>query len=388
MLKLLFPTRKTKSIKPSPFFRNQTLLDAMHDMGDPAADTVFSKLLSEGDIDKTNAVLRLLVQNDNSLSGNVPPILKAFLVANSALPTWADKNKIQRAQEMFTSQGAFFGLVLMSLSLPILYAGGKGGSQVLSGTGQLTGHFRRRASQTLRFILDTMEPGGLNPDGKGLRAIQKVRLMHAAIRHYAHHSPMWKNRSAWGQPINQEELAGTLLAFSSVAIDGLHQLDIEFSAEDEECYLHTWKVIGHLLGVCTEMLPHNMEDARELWMQIKERNFVATPEGHQLALDHLAFLKDMVPGHLFDSLPASLMHFLMGGKISHGILGLPRPGWTYFIIAWIRALFDLEGKIVLSSKTLRKLTSAAGELLMESLYHYWNEGDGSPFQIPKGLDKV
>lgn len=360
----------------------------MRATGDDPADAVLAKLLAQGDIPQANAALSLLIRNDKTPPSDLPAPLRDYLAFTATLPDWADPAKIKRAQDLFTGQGPLFGLVLMAKSLPILYAGGRGGAQILYGTGQLSGHFRRRASETLRFILDAMEPGGLEPGGKGLRAIQKVRLMHAAIRHYGEHSPLWKGREAqWGRAINQEELTGTLLAFSSLALDGLRRLDAKIDAADQECYLHAWRAIGHVLGIRAEMLPADMRDARTLWKQIDKRNFMRTQEGCALAADHLAFLKEMVGEDLLKGLPVDLMHFLMGDRVSHKLLGLPRPGWSYFLLKLLRVLFFLEAKFVLSSKTLRKITSAAGQRLMEALYKYWNENHGAPFKIPQGMTR-
>lgn len=362
------------------------LLDVMHGMGDAPADAVIAALLESGGVSSANAALSHLIRNVDMPSADMPKVLSAFIDQWSALPAWTDMEKVRRAQNLFTSQGPCFGLVLMAESLPVLYCGGTGGAQVLYGTGQLSNNFRRRASQTLRFILDVMEPGGLEPMGKGIRAIQKVRLMHAAIRHYTRVSPLWAGKDAeWGAPINQEELAGTLLAFSSVALDGLRKLEIEISPGDQECYLHAWKAIGHVLGIHGDLLPADMEAARGLWEQVKKRNFIPTKEGRALAAEHIKFLEELLPGKSLDGLPVSLMYFLMGERLAAQNLDLPRPGWTYFLIAFMRWILGMEARLVLRSDTLRRLTSEAGSMLMESLYRTWNQGDGSPFRIPASM---
>lgn len=369
--------------------RTPAILDVMHGMGDAQADAVIAALLESGGVSNANAALSHLILNVDTPSTDMPEVLSGFIDRWSTLPSWTDMEKVRRAQYLFTSQGPCFGLVLMAESLPVLYCGGMGGAQVLYGTGQLSNNFRRRASQTLRFILDVMEPGGLEPMGKGIRAIQKVRLMHAAIRHYSRASPLWVGKdAAWGAPINQEELAGTLLAFSSVAIDGLRKLEIEFSLEDQECYLHAWKAVGYVLGIHEDLLPADMADARGLWAQIKKRNFIRTREGCALAAEHIKFLKELLPGKTLDGLPASMMYFLMGERLAHQNLDLPRPGWTFFLIAFVRRILGMEARLVLRSKTLRRLTSEAGAMLMESLYRTWNRGDGSPFRIPASMTKT
>jgi len=367
--------------------RSPDFLDSMRNSGDPLADTTIDGILASGGLAEANAALGQLMRNLFGRFDSVPAYLSKYLDQCNTLPAWADKSKMHRTQEFFTSQAAIFGIALMTQSLPILYAGGKGGSQVLFHTGQLSGHFRRRASQTLRFIMDVMEPGSFEPMGKGIPAIQKVRLMHAAIRHYARNSPLWIGKTAgWGIPINQEELAGTLLAFSSMALEALQKLQVEVSDADQDCYLHTWKVIGHLLGIEEKMLPVDMADARQLWKQIDARNFIPTPEGQKLAVDHLTFLKELIPSRELNGFPNSLMHFLMGRRISGVILKLPRPGWTYYLLGMLTAILRLEGRIILSNTRFRKLTSLAGILLLESLYKIWNQGDGTPFRIPESMN--
>jgi hypothetical protein len=50
-------------------------------------------------------------------------------------------------------------------------------------THRLINHPFRRIVETAQFVLDVMAPDGLGHSGRGVRSAQKVRLMHAAIRH-------------------------------------------------------------------------------------------------------------------------------------------------------------------------------------------------------------
>lgn len=366
--------------------RIDILLRSMRTEADPPADRVLASLVAEGGVAAANAALDRFSRENASLGDGAPPVLSAFLSEQGALPAWSDAGKIRRAQLLFTAQGPAFGLVLMSRSLPSLYAGGYGGAQTLFGTGQLSNHFRRRASQTLRFILDIMEPGMLDPGGKGIASILKVRLMHAAIRRYVRQSGIWAGKAeAWGEPINQAELAGTLLSFSWVALDGLRRLGLEVPREDQECYLHAWKAVGAVLGIREELLPADGAEAGDLWRRIAETRFTASPEGRELARDHLAFLEELMPGKLLEGFPPTLMYYLMGRRLACGLLGLPGPGWTYFLVLFLRRLLRLEGRIFLRSAALRRIASEAGRQMMESLYRNWNRGDGAPFRIPDSL---
>ena len=44
------------------------------------------------------------------------------------------------------------------------------------------------------FVLHVMAPGGLEPEGQGIKAIQKVRLMHSAIRHLVKKTGRWMKK--------------------------------------------------------------------------------------------------------------------------------------------------------------------------------------------------
>ena len=76
--------------------------------------------------------------------------------------------------------------------------------------------------------------------------------MHAAVRHLAPTSPAWRPDS--GLPVNQEDLAGTLMAFSWIALDGLDKLGYRLTDDERAAYLHSWLVVGHLLEACLPLL--------------------------------------------------------------------------------------------------------------------------------------
>ena len=71
--------------------------------------------------------------------------------------------------------------------------------------------------------------------------------MHAAVRHLVRASAAYDPE--WGVPVNQEDLAGTLLTFSVVVLDALAKLGTTFSDEDADAYFHSWNCVGHVLGV-------------------------------------------------------------------------------------------------------------------------------------------
>ena len=79
--------------------------------------------------------------------------------------------------------------------------------------------------------------------------------MHAAVRYQIATHGRWN--PAWDRPINQEDLAGTLLAFSWVCLDGLRQMGFQLSADKAICIAGTLSGISWAFGkpCCPRMWP-------------------------------------------------------------------------------------------------------------------------------------
>ena len=171
---------------------------------------------------------------------------------------------------------------------------GQKGVHVLTLTTRLLSNPTRRITEVSQFLVDVMQPGGLTtPGGRGRRSIQKVRLMHAAVRKLAAESPDWN--PAWDLPINQEDLAGTLMSFSWIVLDGLEKLGAALTSDEREAYLHCWKVIGHLLGIRNELLPKNFDSARDLAAAIVRRQFGPSSEGKALTKALVDMMAQVLP---------------------------------------------------------------------------------------------
>ncbi|MDT5083386.1 MAG: hypothetical protein QOJ61_429, partial [Mycobacterium sp.] len=197
------------------------LLDRMREFGDPVADTPVAAVLERGGVDAVRTMMRTLVRADQPVPEELPDEIQAYLFESLPLPDWADMDKIRRGQQLFETWGLQIAICLFCASLPTSYAAAKG-VKVLYLTARLDTDARRRVMETGQFLIDALTVGGLDEHGKGRRTIQRVRLMHAAVRHLItarnEQTPgMW--HSDWGTPINQEDLAGTLLSFSYVVAD-------------------------------------------------------------------------------------------------------------------------------------------------------------------------
>lgn len=357
-------------------------LDTLRRTADPLADTAIAELFRTGRIQEVNRALDALDRNDTPIPPDLPEPLRTYLEESSRLPDDFSPERFLRAQRAFALHGTTMGVALMYASLPSLYAGAMGGVQLLTMTGQLQNHYRRRAAETLRFILDVMEPGGFSPRGQGVRAIQKVRLVHATIRFFARHGGRWAALPEWGEPLNQEELSGTLLAFSVVAIDNARRLGAPLEQEQIEDLLYAWGVVGHLLGIRPEAVARSLDEGRALWRLIGKRNFAPTPQGATLGADHVSFLDDLVPGQALDGINLALSRWLMGPYVANTCLALPKPPWWTRFLVWLRPLLGLADRFSESSRPVERLVEEIHLHLMESLQSWWADGRSLPFRIP------
>ena len=193
----------------------------------------------------------------DSLGSEISQILDEYIESTSQLPAWADSEKIKRGVKLFSLYGPEVFMLLNVSSLPMCYTCAKG-AQVLFETGRLLSHggnidpLARRLMETAQMVINVLSEGGLAPSGSGIITLQKVRLIHASIRHFLkagqYHNTKWDS-DKYGEPINQEDLAGTLMSFGPVIIAGLKRLNIELSDTQIEDYMHCWKVVGHLMGL-------------------------------------------------------------------------------------------------------------------------------------------
>ena len=174
----------------------------------------------------------------------------------------------------------------------------------------------------------------MNPQGKGIRSIQKVRLMHAAVRYHVQKSGQWNND--WGLPINQEDMLGTNLAFSFVILRGLRQIGCSLYFEEARAFMHLWNVIGAMLGIREELLPADEKDAMGMANYIMSLRFRPSEAGRELTKALLGCLEAVPPYSTVKGFATTYMRYLVGDEVAN-ILGLPPSNWSKTLITGIRA---------------------------------------------------
>jgi len=370
------------------------LLNKKRKQGDKLADDAVGELLKRGDVQAVNDLMRDLVSNDQLEPTGLPVEIQKYLAATPpVLPAWADPAKIERGQKLFEALGLQISLCLFCASLPSAYAAAKG-VKVLARTAQLETNTRRRIMETGQFLMNVLAVGSFEPQGKGFRTIEHVRLMHAAVRKMiegrnAQRPGFWDPN--WGIPINQEDLVGTMLSFSCVPVESLPRLGVDVSTDDKEAYLHLWNVIAHLLGVDDDLRVEGIDDATALVETIRRRQFRASPEGREMTAALMELLDEMTPGHEFDkTIPPLIRH--LAGDTTADMLAVPPSKFTddlgrvtritnWF---WVR----IFGKSLRNSpryQLVSDLVRPFGRELMLGLFALQRGGERAAFDIPTHL---
>jgi hypothetical protein len=301
---------------------NDAMLDAMRLTGDAPADAAIKAVFAGGEAEAAQAFLTLthLTNNDAPVPSSLSPALRDFLETTAA-PPLPDSSRIEAAQNLFADHGPEILTTLGCYALPDAYAARKG-VKVLHRTAYLTKRPNQRLFRTMQMVVDVMGPGGLGPHGRGIRTAQKVRLFHAAIRYQLQRDTIDKwDRSSFGVPINQEDLAGTLLTFSFLAIDGLRKLGANITSDAAGAFFDTWCGVGKILGVLPEMIPENLQQAAALKEIISRRQFAPSDEGRDMTKALIDMLKENSPPGL-TGVPVGLMRLFLEEEIAD-YLGIP-----------------------------------------------------------------
>ncbi len=354
----------------------------MRQVGDPVADQVAIELFKDGDVAAVNDLMRNMVANEYPAPESLPAIVRDYLAQTDVLPEWADPQLIQAGEQLFWRYGTKLILVLYCYSLPFCYLG-RNGVQVLALTNRLGSNPTRRIIETAQLLVDVMQAGGLTtPQGRGRRTIQKVRTMHAAIRRLAPTAPQW--RAGFGVPVNQEDLAGTLMSFSWIALDGLDKLGIEVAPSECQAFLHCWLVVGHLLGIRPELLPRDITSAKALSDAIAAHQFGPCPEGQALTKALVDMMASTLAGDAFSHAAPLLMRCFLGATWA-GWLGIEEPSWETALAAPLRELGFEASALLERSKAFSALAEHVGQLIVESIVYIGRGGNRPSFSIPMDL---
>lgn len=291
-------------------------LNAQRYIGDSEADQLINSLFSTGDRAMVYESLGM-ADSDLVLHPSKNEVVR-FITTHRSQPIWYDAEKIQAGQLVFKKFALDIMTLLGALSLPYCYAASPG-NKALYQTEKMRKVPGKRLVETADFIINVLSPGSLDSGGSGHIQINKVRLIHALVRFYIGNVE-W-NKS-WGIPINQEDMAGTNLAFSYIILVGLVRTGFKLSEQEQENFLFVWRYIGYHMHIADELLPTSKHDASLLESKIRHRHFKPSEEGRALTAELIKHYKSYfptVPAYFVDA----QIRYLLGRQLSD-MLGLER----------------------------------------------------------------
>ena len=381
----------------------QGFLDTMRQEADPAADQVVADVYGRDAINGVNRLLMNSVCPAATLPAELQDIVQRFLTQTAVLPTWADEALIERCEGFFSEHGLLSSAILCCASLPECYLDAYD-APVLASTTQLVKHVNRRVLQTAHMVVSTMQQGGMRPNGPGLIAAQRVRLMHAAVRHLltqqaakakADGTPAYWD-GAHGKPINQESMAFVILTFSYVGIRAIETLGLidlddpeDQALEMREAYVHTWSVIGHVMGVREDLLAHSYDEAKLLFETIKQRRKGASASGKELTHALMQWMEDSLPFPL-KSLPRELTVQLIGEEDA-ALLGVTldehQHATQHFWEKAIHVVADIGDKLD-EHPFLAKAAMTMFHFLTSTLFRQNQQWTDGAFALPVSLQEA
>lgn len=282
-----------------------TFLDDLRQQGDTLADACFARLMSDGEITHARELFQFLNFNSKEavISHTQFPAIYDFFEATRNLPPDTDRDRIQRAENLFTNHLYPAALVMLCQSLPEGYSA-KCLSEILNLSGALEHHPFRRLMGVMQMVLNTTVNRGLAPDGSAIITAQKVRLLHAGIRNIADkYLPNY--RAQYGVPVNHEDMLATIMGFSYLIIMGLRRLGVTLTEEEEEDILYLWRIFSLTMGIHPQgepnsfaYIPDTVEDAGIFYNTYVRRHFVSASEnpiGVALAQANIKMIEDLMP---------------------------------------------------------------------------------------------
>lgn len=227
-------------------------------VGDEPMDRLVEWMAGAG-ISQTRPLFDRALAHGIDAVPEAPEPLREFFSGVEALPEWVDPAKLRRGQQALRRGGADGMYVARDVSL----LGGyqfSGFNKTLLRTGALEKGSNKRFAETMQWAMDVISQGGLERLGAGYRSTLRVRLIHGLVRRHVAAMPDWRTEE-WGVPINQTDMAATLIGALVAPAVGVVGMGIVLRPNDYDAVAHLTRYVGWLMGVEDEWLPRSFRDS-------------------------------------------------------------------------------------------------------------------------------
>ena len=262
-------------------------------------------------------------------------------------------------------------------------------------TGRMVEHhhsikmFTARLMETAQFVVDIMRPGAFSSTGGGVMLALKVRLIHAAIRHFIKKKGDWDSNEL-GEPINHEDMSGTLLSFSSLILEGLDKQKFGLTEEEKDAFYHSWRVVGHIMGLPIELMPESYKESLALGHTIMDQQAGESEYGKTLTTALVDFINETIDiKWLNNVLAESLIYYFCGRKTSK-MIGIKKHRFLLVFVIWIfqrgyGLIFRLFNRNM-DAYLVKKLSIFNRHLLSKIILKF-NEDKQIAFDLPPSLSR-
>jgi hypothetical protein len=368
------------------------LLDELSLVADEPVDALLREIAATVEVVSPISLMRdvmKLIHDPKTVNSALAIRVRTFLDTGTAVPDWASDDLLRTAQTFFADHALDITSILFYCALPSCYACGDG-AQIVRATERLVSLTHRRTSETAQFIFDVVayrepEHRGIDQFSSATRAyhsILGVRLMHAAVRNFVK-AEVPEHTT---QPVNQQEMLGTILAFSTVTLRGLERMGISVSLADQEAYWHLWAVVGFMLGVDQRVVGISLDEAFVLTDKLEQRLVRATPAGAELLT---ALLTDMnrstqeilgPVGRLLQRVHPAVIRHLCSSTISNA-LGLTYSNRAQMFVRFTRPVVRFGQRLRRRSRLWRRLANWGAHRVLTTYLDLDRGSDRPPFDF-------
>jgi hypothetical protein len=337
--------------------------------------------VAAGQVHEVNAVLRAFHQNEQPIPASLPPVVQVYLQATTHPPAWADLDRIRRTQDFFLDDGMPL-LAVLSLGGMVGCYAVPHGARLLQQTHRLQYPYRRLA-ETGQFMTGLMEEHAFEAGGRFIPAVQKVRLIHAAVRHFLRQGSHPWDEARDGVPICQEDLLGALMLFSSQVVAALGRMGMPPTPKEAEDYYYVWRVTGAMLGIREEFIPATLADAHALNDLLKQRHIGPSAEGRELTAHLIRYYQYHVPGEIFDGIVPALIRCVVEDEIAD-MMAVPTTRWDG-VARKVSFLGHALDEVEDHSAVARVILDRAGQMMLRAQVALFSGHRAHELTLPEDL---
>ncbi|HWV27490.1 MAG TPA: oxygenase MpaB family protein [Aeromicrobium sp.] len=315
------------------------------DVCDPVADDLVVAMRAHGPGILRRQVEAAIEHGIEAVQSPAPEVVE-FIRALEDEPFWLDRGKLALgAQAMGRVPLDLLVCLTTAITLPGSYVSPRV-NDVLLHSGDLRERAAGRVAETVGWVVDCTQPGGMDRFGPGFATTARVRLIHAFIRAGIGGLDDWDTQTR-GRPLNQLHYCVTMIPLLGVAL-GTHVLGHLQTRAERDGVIHLYRYMAHLMGVSPDLQITDLDDLFRLtWLAAWSES-----DPDESSRELTTAVLDAVPD-LFDLSSGGRLRRRVHRNVHHDLVRLTF-GHDYADVTGVDRL-SLLGAPVLGAYTIRHL---------------------------------